>query len=66
MAFTAAANPINTPLLAVIFSSDGPLQVYSGTISRGVTADFEIFGEITGYLSQTSRRKAQIHSPRKM
>ena len=42
MAFTAATNPITTPLLAEVFDPDGPLQVHGDTLPRGLTADFEV------------------------
>ena len=42
MAFTAATNPITTPLLADTFNPDGPLQVYGDTLPKGVTAEFEV------------------------
>ena len=42
MAFTAATNPITTPILAETFDPDGPLQVYGDTLPKGVTAEFEV------------------------
>lgn len=51
MAFSASTNPITTPLLAETFNEDGPLQKYSDTLPKGVTAHFEVqIGGKTGII----------------
>ena len=51
MGFSVSTNPINTPLLAATFDSDGPLHTYGTTLPKGVTAHFEV--QIAGKIGVT-------------
>ena len=42
LAFSASTNTLSTPLLATMFDSGSPLQVYGDTLPKGVTAFFKV------------------------